>query len=125
MLQIQSQIQIMPEHMKAFSFNEAEMKITLSTNGESACWVEATVAVPRPLSLAPDRSLETGKMLFGILSNGAEREKRVKIFANGDVYPNIYSVKITLFIYDESGAISERMEISKDIECSDQNAKVL
>ncbi len=125
MPQIQSQIQIMPEHMKAFAFNEAEMKITLSTNGTNACWVEATVAVPKPLSLAPDRALETGKMLFGILGNGAEREKKVKIFAKGDVYPNIYNVKITLFVYDESGAISERMEINKEIECSDQNAKVL
>ncbi len=125
MTEIQSQIQIIPEHLRPFVFNEAELHITLSTNSVSSCWVEATVTVPRPLSLAPDRDLETGKMLFGILGQGKSQEKRVKVFAKGDIYPNIYDVKITLFVYDENGAISERMEISKEIECSEENAEVL
>ncbi len=122
MPQIQSQIQVAPEYMKPFVFNEVEMKIVLGSNSSDLCWVEGTVEVPDPLSLAPDRNLGKGKMLFGILRDGIVREKRVKIFAKGDVYPNIYTIKITLFIYDETGAISDRVEIRKDIECSDQNA---
>jgi len=113
------------EKIKAFTYNEFEMNLAIITDDAEPYWVEALYEVPVPLTLAPDKSLVTAKGLIGILQKGEKREKRVKIYTSSDVYPNIYKIKVTLYIYDKDGAISERKEYTKELECSEENAKVL
>jgi hypothetical protein len=118
-------LSLSPEKIRAFTYNELEMKLSAITTDSELYWIECIYDVPAPLSLAPDKSLITAKSLIGILQKGELREKRVKIYASNDVYPNTYLLKVTLYLYDKDGAISERKEYTKEIECSEANAKVL
>ena len=107
--------------IKAFTFNEFEVRLSLSTKDADPYWVESVFEVPQPLSLAPDKPLYTGKSPIGILEKQTVKEKRVKVWAGNDVYPNTYKIKVTLFIYDKDGAITERKEYFKELECSETN----
>ncbi|MDE1827572.1 MAG: hypothetical protein KGH65_00195 [Candidatus Micrarchaeota archaeon] len=113
------------DRLRAFTYNEIELKLSVATLDAEPYWVECVYEVPHPLSLAPDKSLLTAKSLIGILQKAQPREKRVKIYASNEVYPSTYTLKVTLYLYDKDGAISERKEYAKEIECSEGNAKVL
>ncbi|MDE1825206.1 MAG: hypothetical protein KGH61_00785 [Candidatus Micrarchaeota archaeon] len=105
------------EKIRAFTYNEIELNLKIAIAEQDPYWVEAVYEVPAPLSLAPDKSLPTGKGLIGILQKDSAKEKRVKIFAGSEVYPSTYKVKVTLYVYDKDGAIAERKEYSKELEC--------
>jgi hypothetical protein len=111
-----------PEGMKSFRRNELELTLSViadETTKPVNYWVEAIVNVPHMISLAPDRYLENGKILMGIISNGSTKEKRFKLFANNNIYPDTYKINLTLLFYDNEGAVAERQDIIKEIVCSD------
>ncbi|MFP3215599.1 MAG: hypothetical protein RXR32_03580 [Candidatus Micrarchaeota archaeon] len=115
-----------PQELIAFRRNELDVKLkfTLSdVDPSSSYWVETLVEVEPPISLAPDRSLKLGKINVGILSNGAVKEKRFKIFSNNDIYPDTFQIKITTLIYDSDGAVADRKEVKYDITCINKGEK--
>ena len=115
-----------PQELIAFRRNELDFKIKFvlsNVDSNSAYWVETLVEVEPPISLAPDRSLKLGKINVGILSNGAVKEKRFKIFSNNDIYPDTFQIKITTLMYDSDGAVAERKEVKHDIVCVNKGEK--
>lgn len=125
MPEISVELSSLPERIRPFTYNELEVRLSIATDAAEPYWAECVYEVPPPLSLAPDKSLVMAKSLVGILQKGEKREKRVKVYASNDVYPNTYPLKVTLYLYDKDGAISERKEYTKEIECGEANAKVL
>jgi len=125
MPEIEAKLELSPEKIKPFAFKELDLVLTVNTKEEGKYWIECVFNVPAPLSLAPDKVLDTGKVLLGILDKNNSKEKKLKIFAANDVYPETYKIRATLFIYDSDGAISERQEYSKELECSEEDAKIL
>ncbi len=127
MVNIETNATIVPEKFKPFLFNEAELHLSVESKDAAPFWVECAVEVDSPLSLAPDKRVPAVKVLVGILTNGAKREKRVKIFTGSDAQPNTYKIKMTFYVYDQEGTIEERKELFKEVECKnvDVNAKVL
>jgi len=115
-----------PQELIAFRRNELDFKIKFvlsNVDSNSAYWVETLVEVEPPISLAPDRPLKLGKINVGILSNGAVKEKRFKIFSNNDIYPDTFQIKITTLMYDSDGAVAERKEVKHDIVCVNKGEK--
>lgn len=119
MAQVDASISLSQERIRAFVYSEFELNLSISSSDRDPYWAEAVYEVPSPLSLAPDKALQSAKSLVGILQNSETRQKRVKIYAGNETYPEIYKIKITIFLYDNDGAISERKEYVKEIECAD------
>ncbi|MGC9099051.1 MAG: hypothetical protein ACP5HW_00680 [Candidatus Micrarchaeia archaeon] len=113
-----------PGEIIAFRKNEVNFLVKFSVDEEKPYWIEALVSVPHPLSLAPDRPLNEGKMNVGILS-GNSKEKRFKVFSNNDVYPDLFVIRITALAYDSEGAVAAREEAKYELACSEKNGKVL
>jgi hypothetical protein len=110
-----------PSELKAYSRNEAVMKLIIKNADASRYfWCEADVAVNSPLSLAPDTELGLGKMRIGILKPGAAIEKSIKVFTRPNNFPDEYGMKVTVFLYDEGGVIAERDDKMITIPCIEQ-----
>ena len=118
---------IIPDKFKALQFNEAELYLHVESKDHNTHWIECAVEVQFPMSLAPDKRIPIGRTLIGIFHEGVKKEKRVKIFTGSDALPSTYKIKLTFYIYDQDGAIEDRKEILKEVECMsvDLNAKVL
>ncbi|MGI0141080.1 MAG: hypothetical protein ACREBF_00300 [Candidatus Micrarchaeales archaeon] len=125
MPEISANLSLTIDKIKAFTYNELEIKVSLATLDPEPYWAECVYEVPQPLSLAPDKSLTTAKSLIGIIQKGETREKRAKIYTSSEVYPDTYKIKLTLYLYDKGGAISERKEYFKELECGEANAQIL
>ena len=125
MPEINADLTLNLERIKAFTSNEFELTLKASTTSAEPCWVEAVFEVPPPLTLAPDKPLTTGKSLVGIVSAGKAKEKKIKIYSGNDVYPDTYKIKATLYAYDADGAIAERKDFYRELECGEANAQVL
>ncbi|HVA82585.1 MAG TPA: hypothetical protein VNF06_00275 [Candidatus Aquilonibacter sp.] len=125
MPEIQASLTLAPERIKPFGYIELELNLSISTDSPEPYWIEAVYEIPSPLSLAPDKNLSTAKALIGILQKGETREKRIKLYAGSETYPEIYKIKVTLYFYDKDGAISERKEYIKELECAEVSAKVV
>lgn len=108
-----------PDHFKAYSRNESEMKLKFSNVGAGTFWCECEVTVASPLSLAHDRGLDAARTRVGILKPGGGLEKRIKLFTRPNNFPDDYKIKITSFLYDEDGAIVERKENEASIKCEE------
>ncbi len=107
-----------PQSLKAYNRNEATMSISLENlDVAKAYWCECEIAMKSPLSLAPDRELDAGKMRVGIVKPGESRAKQLKLYTRPSNFPDSYSVGITTFVYDEDGAIAERLEQLESIAC--------
>ncbi len=122
---INAELSITVDKLKAFVPSEFEVLIKAGSDENDPYWLESILEVQYPLSLAPDKSLLSGRSLLGIAYNGETREKKVKIFANNDIFPDNYRFKLILFAYDKDGAIATRQEYTKELECSDENGKIL
>jgi hypothetical protein len=110
-----------PDALKAYIRNEAAMKLKLkNTDQARSFWCEADVSVNSPLSLAPDTELGIGKMRVGILKPGSSIEKSIKLYTRPNNFPDQYGIKITVFLYDEDGAIAEREDKLITIPCIEQ-----
>ncbi len=73
--------------------------------------------VAEPLSLANDKQLNGGKIRVGIVAPASSRERKVKLFTSASVLPGEYKVGVVAYVYDEDGAIAERIEHSMPISC--------
>ncbi len=110
-----------PEKLKAYAKNEAIMIIRLgNANKTNHYWCECDVNVKSPLSLAHDRELDTGRTRMGIVHPESAIEKQIKIYTRPNNFPDGYAVKITAYVYDQDGAISERIELQATIECENE-----
>lgn len=73
--------------------------------------------VKPPLSLSHDGELNTGKTRVGMVGPSQSRSKKVKIFTRPNSTPGSYHLGVIAYMYDEDGAISERVEKKEDVEC--------
>ncbi len=125
MTNITTDIRISPETFKPGVFTEAEINFSLESKDDALYWAECIIEVPHPLSLAPDKKLFIGKTLVGIIGQGNRREKRLKLYSDSSIHPSVYQVKLIFYLYGADGAIEDRKEVFKSIECGEINAKVL
>jgi len=108
-----------PGTLKAFAKNALKMKIDFSnTDKEHSYWCESDILAKAPLSLAHDMPLENGRIRIGILKPMASISKVVNLYTLPNNFPDNYSVKFTVYVYDDEGAIHERFDESSSIECS-------
>ncbi|MGC8670019.1 MAG: hypothetical protein ACP5TL_02610 [Candidatus Micrarchaeia archaeon] len=109
-----------PTTLKAYSKNEAILKVNFkNADGERHLWCESEVHVENPLSLAPDRNLQAGKTRIGILHPKSSIEKQVRVYTLPNNFPDDYKYNIITYVYDEEGAIVERVEYSNTVKCVD------
>ncbi len=107
-----------PVSLKANDKNEAIMYISVNaTNSSKTYWCECDILVSPPLSLAHDKELDVGRTRVGILKPEGRLEKQVKLYTRPNNFPDSYPVSITTYLYDEDGAISERIEQREKIKC--------
>ncbi|MGI0100761.1 MAG: hypothetical protein ACREBH_03550 [Candidatus Micrarchaeaceae archaeon] len=106
-----------PESLKANKRNEATMYLSVTANDSKAYWCECDITVSPPLSLAHDKELNIGRTRVGILSQNRIIEKPVKLYTRPDNFPDSYPVSVTTYLYDEDGAIAERLEQRESIKC--------
>jgi len=107
-----------PERLKAYTKNENLMLLTLENSDEShSYWCECKVDVKSPLSLAHDVELNEGITRVGIIKPKSKLEKQVRFYTRPNNFPDNYDLKVTLFVYDEDGAIAERLESKHTIQC--------
>jgi len=106
-----------PIRMSAYVRNEVEMEIIVRNEGQSPCWVEADVATPEAVSLAPDRSLSKGRMRIGIALPGEKISKKVKIYGGASSYPDTYAIRLTFYGYGRDGTIEQRCELKSELRC--------
>jgi hypothetical protein len=127
MVEIDMSVGSSPSMLKAFSFNEADITFSIQSGEDAVRWVECIIEVQPPLSLAPDKRLLLGKTLVGILSSSHRLEKRVKLYTDVNTAPGSYEIKLTVYMYDEDGAISDRKDFYKEIAIAgrDMHAQVL
>ncbi|MEM0124572.1 MAG: hypothetical protein QXF41_03470 [Candidatus Micrarchaeaceae archaeon] len=119
-------VEVSPKSLRAFAQSEAQLTIRLEAPAGSLYWAEAMVEVPHLISLRPDSVVERGRTLLGIIGGGnTSREKKIKIFTLNSIYPETYRIKVTFLVYGGDGVIAERKEAFAEIECGDQNAKIL
>jgi hypothetical protein len=107
-----------PITLKANNRNEALMYILVSAKSPSKLyWCECDILVSPPLSLAHDKELNVGRSRVGILKPNGKIEKQIKLYTRPNNFPDSYPVKITTYLYDEDGAIVERLEQNENIKC--------
>jgi hypothetical protein len=107
-----------PEVLANTTRSEITAKLTVSSESEKEHWCECDITVSPPLSLAPDKTLNLGRTRIGILKKGKKPlEKTVKIYMAPHMAKHDYLVNVTAYLYDEDGAIAERMDTSQAIRC--------
>lgn len=107
-----------PSVLKAEKKNEATMYMTVSSQEQQKVfWCECDILVSHPLSLAHDKELNIGRTRVGILKPGKSIEKQIKLYTRPNNFPDYYQIGITVYLYDEDGAIAERVEHSESIKC--------
>ncbi|MDE1761934.1 MAG: hypothetical protein KGH59_01035 [Candidatus Micrarchaeota archaeon] len=122
---IETTLTLNQDQVKPFTSREIEVNLEVKTSAAEPYWVEGVFDLQSPISLAPDKSLPSGKTVLGILDKDNPRSKRIKLYTNSDTYPSRYKMKVTIYAYDRDGAISERREYVKEIEVSESNAQIL
>lgn len=107
-----------PASLKANNKNEASMYICVSSESDSKVyWCECDIVVSTPLSLAYDKELDKGHTRIGILRPRNKIEKQIKLYTRPNNYPDDYPVSIVMYLYDEDGAIAERIEQREKVKC--------
>ncbi len=114
---IEASVSFEPDSLKAFSKNEVEMKISVKGDGARTYWCECDINAKAPLSLAHDMALENGRIRIGILKPSGEASKSVKLYTLPNNFPDEYMLKLTVYVYDEDGAIYKRIDSTKPISC--------
>lgn len=108
-----------PKVLRANSRNEAFLILTFNNNHSATYWCECDINVKPPLSLAHDTELNTGRTKVGILKPNGTINKKIRIFTRPGNFPDEYPLSITAYIYDEDGAISERLEKMETVLCKE------
>ena len=110
-------VEIVPAKLRAFARNEALMTVSVRNNGQGTYWCECEIALKPPLSLANDSEMNSGRIRIGILKPATGASKPVKLYTRPNNYPDDYQFSVTGFVYDEGGAIAERVERKASIAC--------
>ncbi len=106
-----------PIRMEAYVRNSVEMEVSIRNDGGSPLWVEADIATPDAVSLAPDRSLSKARMRIGIALPGGKASKKIKIYGGAGSYPDTYAIRLTFYGYGADGTIAERLEFRSELRC--------
>lgn len=106
-----------PIRMAAFARGEVELEVAVRNEGGSPLWVEADLAIPEAISLAPDKMLSHGRLRIGIALPGEKISKKVRIFGGASSYPDTYALRLTIFGFGKDGTIEERCEMRADLRC--------
>ena len=107
-----------PVSLKANNKNEAIMYISIQSADDSKIyWCECDITVRPPLSLAYDKELNMGHTRIGMIKPNGKIEKPIKLYTRPNNVPDDYPVSIVAYLYDEEGAIFERIEQSEKIKC--------
>lgn len=111
--------------LKAFAPHRTELRFTVQSKDGGPYWVECMVETPKVLSLAPQSMLERAKLPVGIVQKGESVKKELRVFSSNTTYPSTYDIKFTFLVYDKDATVAERLEYTRELVCSDPNAKVL
>lgn len=122
MANVEVAAEFMPQRLRAFWRNEVEMIITFKNAGSDTYWSECEIKVASPLSLSPDSEMNTGRTRVGILKPFGSAKKSLRLYTRPNNYPDDYQFTITAFVYDDDGAISERIEKKAMIPCVQEGA---
>lgn len=107
-----------PATLKANRRNEAVMYLSVSADdSQKDYWCQCDILVNLPLSLAHDKELNAGRTMIGILKPGRKIEKQIKLYTRPNNFPDSYQINITAYLYDEDGAIAERLVKDESIQC--------
>lgn len=125
MTDLDIKVEFTPARLKAFMKNETYMNIiTRNMSDVRTYWCECDVNITPPLSLSHDSEMNIGRTRVGILKPMGISRKQVKLYTRPNNFPDDYKIGIIAYIYDEEGAIAERIEHSASIVCSsDELAK--
>ena len=80
-------------------------------------WCQCDILVNSPLSLGHDKELNAGRTMIGILRPDRRLEKQIKLYTRPNNFPDSYDINITAYLYDEDGAIAERLVQVEKIVC--------
>ncbi len=108
-----------PEALKAYAKSEPFLILTLKNEDSSSYWCECDVNVKPPLSLAHDKELNTGRTKVGIVKPNGSLDKKIRLFTRPNNFPDEYPIGVTSYIYDEDGAIAERVETNGTLACKE------
>jgi hypothetical protein len=115
---VEIEVAFNPSKLRAFAKNEAQMSIVLKNlDAEKTYWSECEVVLAPPLSLSHDSELNMGRTRIGILKPTGTASKQVKLYTRPNNYPDNYNLAVTAYVYDEDGAIAERVEKKIEIQC--------
>ncbi len=107
-----------PAALRANRRNESVMNLSVSIeDNPKDYWCQCEILLNPPLSLAPDKELKAGRIMMGILRPGRKIVKPVKLYTRPNNFPDSYPIGITAYLYDEDGAIAERVELNESILC--------
>ncbi|MEM0201805.1 MAG: hypothetical protein QXR73_01335 [Candidatus Micrarchaeaceae archaeon] len=107
-----------PELLRAFMKNEFRMKVEFrNSDPEQMYWCESDIIVKAPLSLAHDMPMENGRMRIGLLKPNSTISKVVNLYTLPNNFPDSYKINFVVYLYDEDGTISDRIEKTTSIEC--------
>lgn len=124
MTDLEIKIEFAPVKLKAYSKNDAMMNIIVRNMSDvKTYWSECDVNIAPPLSLSHDSEMNVGRTRIGILKPSGIAKKQVKLYTRPNNFPDEYKVGIIAYIYDEDGAIAERIEHKASIICGDEMAK--
>ncbi|MCL5430277.1 MAG: hypothetical protein M1504_02245 [Candidatus Marsarchaeota archaeon] len=118
MAKVEINVEFVPGKLKAFTKNETQMTIVFkSADKDQTYWVECDVVVTPPLSLAYDSEMNMGRTRIGLLKPDSTLSKLVRLYTRPNNYPDDYKLNVVAYVYDEDGAIAERLERPVSIVC--------
>ncbi|MEM3399785.1 MAG: hypothetical protein QXP42_03050 [Candidatus Micrarchaeia archaeon] len=106
-----------PLSLTAYTKCNVELTLEIENIGNSDLWTECDVHVPEALSLAPDRSLQKGRLRIGIINPGETRYGRCKVYSSSKSYPDVFPVKLVVYGFGKDGAIVAREEKTAHLRC--------
>ena len=112
-----------PEELRAFMKNEFRMKVEFrNSDPERMYWCESDIIAKAPLSLAHDMPMENGRIRIGLLRPNSTVNKVVNLYTLPNNFPDSYRINFVVYLYDEDGTISDRIEEASSIECRQKSA---
>ncbi len=118
MERVEIEVSFVPPRLRAFARNEAQISIVLkSLDNERTYWSECDVVLASPLSLSHDSELNMARTRVGILKPMGRANKQIKFYTRPNNYPDDYTLGIVAYLYDEDGAIAERIEKKFAVQC--------
>ncbi|MCC7552325.1 hypothetical protein KO317_01505 [Candidatus Micrarchaeota archaeon] len=106
-----------PIRLIAYTQNDVEIEVTIQNNTEDIYWTECDVELPEAISLSKDKKLIKGRSRVGIVGPDASVTKRIKIYGRESSYPDLYTIKLTAYGFDQEGKIQTHSNKSVKLRC--------